>query len=78
MSTPRYRNDEVVKKIGARIRHIRMLKGISQMQLAHKCDLELSTINRVELGKVNPSISLIFLFAEKLEVDVAELVQIKD
>lgn len=55
-----------------------MLKGISQMQLAHKCDLELSTINRVELGKVNPSISLIFLFAEKLEVDVTELVQIKD
>ena len=76
MATPRYRDDEVVKRIGAKIRQIRLEKGISQMKFAHKCQLELSTINRIELGKVNPSISLIFLLADKLEVEASDLIRI--
>jgi transcriptional regulator with XRE-family HTH domain len=57
--------------IGQRIREIRKIKGFSQMQLANECDLELSTINRVELGKINASVSLLVLIASKLEVPPA-------
>ena len=45
------------------------------MKFAHKCGLELSTINRIELGKVNPSGSLLFLIASKLEVAPEELIR---
>jgi transcriptional regulator with XRE-family HTH domain len=65
----------VVKKVGAKIRQLRIAKGLSQMKFAHKCELELSTINRIELGKLSPSISLLFLFASKLEVEPEELLR---
>ena len=72
-----YRDDEVVIKLGNKIRDIRLQKGLSQEQLANLCDLELSQINRIELGKINTSVSHLFLIASKLNIDVAELVKLK-
>ncbi|OYZ01055.1 MAG: hypothetical protein B7Y37_08860 [Sphingobacteriia bacterium 28-36-52] len=44
------------------------------MDLAFKCnDKDYSQINRVELGKVNFSVSYLSLIAEALEVTPAEL-----
>jgi transcriptional regulator with XRE-family HTH domain len=68
-----YRNDEVIKKLGNKIREARLAKGISQQNLADLCQLELSQINRIELGKINTSISQLFLIAEKLKVPVEKL-----
>jgi transcriptional regulator with XRE-family HTH domain len=72
-----YRNIEVVTKLGLKIREIRLQRGFSQEQLANLCDLELSQINRIELGKINTSVSHLFLIASKLGVDVTELVKLK-
>ena len=71
-----YRNSEVVSRLGNKIRQIRLQKGLSQEQLANLCDLEISQINRIELGKINTSVSHLFLIASKLEVEVAELVRL--
>ena len=69
-----YRNDNFLKQIGLRIRQIRTQKGISQEALAFECDYaDFSQINRMELGKVNFSVSYLKLIAEKLEVPVTEL-----
>jgi transcriptional regulator with XRE-family HTH domain len=69
-----YRNDMFLKNIGLRIREIRLGRGISQEALAFECDYaDFSQINRIELGKVNFSISYLALIAEKLEVPVTEL-----
>jgi len=73
-SDGRQRNDELIKKIGARIREIRQEKGMSQPQLANSCNVEISTINRIELGKASPSISLLFRIAEHLGVTPSELI----
>lgn len=70
-----YRNDEFIKKVGLKIRAIRTEKGISQEQLAYECNLELSQINRIELGKINTSISQLFLIAEVLKIPVSDLVK---
>jgi len=72
-----YRDNELVAKLGAKIRQIRLHKGLSQEELANLCDLELSQINRIELGKINTSVSHLFLIASKLGIDVSELVKLK-
>lgn len=72
-----YRDEEVISNIGARIRDIRVSKNISQQHLADLCDVDLSQINRIELGKINTSVSLLFLISKKLNVPVEEIVKIK-
>lgn len=47
---------------------------MTQEELAFECDYaDFSQINRIELGKVNFSISYLKLIADKLEVPVIEL-----
>ena len=71
------RNKEVMEKFGKRVREMRERKGLSQQEFANICDLEYSQINRIELGKINTSISHIFLIAEKLGVTPQELISLK-
>jgi len=69
-----YRDDAFLKKIGEKIRHLRLSKGLTQMDLAFKCnDKDYSQINRVELGKVNFSVSYLALIAEALDVSTHDL-----
>lgn len=69
-----YRDELLLKQIGMRIRQLRVQKGISQESLAFECDYaDFSQINRIELGKVNFSISYLKLIADKLNVPVTEL-----
>jgi len=72
-----YRNDKVIKALGERIRDARQKKNWSQQEFADLCDLELSQINRIELGKINTSVSHLFLIAEKLGITPQELITFK-
>ena len=68
------RDDLFLKSIGIKIRQLRIQKVMSQENLAFECDYaDFSQINRIELGKVNFSISYLKLIAEKLNVPVGEL-----
>lgn len=69
-----YRNEEVIKKLGQKVREVRLSLGYSQEELANLCNLDLSQINRIELGKINTSISHVFLIAEVLKVSPKELI----
>jgi len=46
---------------------------MSQENLALECGLEYSQINRIELGKINTSISHLFLLAKTLKVEPKDL-----
>jgi len=67
----------VIKALGERIRDARQKKNWSQQEFADLCDLELSQINRIELGKINTSVSHLFLIAEKLGITPQELITFK-
>ena len=69
-----YIDVEALSQVGTKIREIRILKQISQETLANDCGMDYSQINRMELGKVNFSISNLFRIARALQVDPAELV----
>jgi transcriptional regulator with XRE-family HTH domain len=69
-----YRNDDFLIKIGNKIRDLRTAKDMTQMELAFKCnDMDYSQINRMELGKINFSISYLLLIAKALEVSPKKL-----
>jgi transcriptional regulator with XRE-family HTH domain len=68
-----YKDDEALKSIGDKIRELRIGKEISQETLANECDLDYSQVNRMELGKVNFSISNLYRIARALNVDPKEL-----
>ena len=69
-----YRDDDFLIKIGNKIRDLRTAKGMTQMELAFKCnDMDYSQINRMELGKINFSASYFLIIAKALEVGPKKL-----
>ncbi len=52
---------------------IRESKGISQQELAAKCNFEKSNMSRLEAGRVNPTLATLEKVAVALEIDIIEL-----
>lgn len=59
--------------VGKQIQKIRELKGLSQQDLAAKCNFEKSNMSRLEAGKVNPTLSTLEKVASALEINIIEL-----
>jgi transcriptional regulator with XRE-family HTH domain len=55
--------------IGVKIKNLRLQKKMTQSQIATLCDIDIRTIQRIEKGEQNMSISLLFLIAESLDTD---------
>lgn len=66
-------DETLLLKIGENIRKFRMAQGISQEYLANECEVDYSQINRMELGKVNFSVSYLTKIASVLKVDPRDL-----
>lgn len=60
-------------KVGKQIQKIRELKGISQQDLAAKCNFEKSNMSRLEAGRVNPTLSTLDKICKALEINISEL-----
>ena len=71
------RNQDLLVRFGKHLKVLRESKHLSQQQLANLCDIEHSQISRIELGKINTTLSTLFLIASKLEVDITVLVTVK-
>jgi len=69
-----YRDEEFLSLVGARIGEFRLKKGLTQMELAFKCnDSDYSQINRIELGKVNFTVSYLTLISKALDLKPRDL-----
>ncbi|HSZ85508.1 MAG TPA: helix-turn-helix transcriptional regulator, partial [Puia sp.] len=66
--------DEFLLLVGNKIRNKRESKNITQEELAHNLEIDYSQINRMELGKVNFSISWIARIAKALDTNPKELI----
>jgi transcriptional regulator with XRE-family HTH domain len=62
------RHNKSQKAFGMKVREIRKAKGLTQETLSYMADVELSTLNRIELGKAGTSLSNIFSIAAALEI----------
>ena len=62
-----------LKKLGKRIVDIRIKKGYSQAELAHRCEKDPQAMERIENAKVNPTVFTLHIIAQALECKEKEL-----
>lgn len=67
------RDEIFLKQLGNRIRCLRKLKGMSQLDLGVKIDNYAEQIGRIERGKFNITICTLKVIAEGLEISLVEL-----
>jgi len=67
----------IKKQLGQRIQELRLKKGLKQSELAEKVGIATKHQSCIETGKNFPSAELIEKFAVALNVDVAEIFNIK-
>lgn len=60
-------------KVACKIRYYRHLKGISQGDFANDIGLTPQHFSKIECCKVMPSVPLLLKIAEKLGVDIVDL-----
>jgi len=68
--------DMLKTRIGERIVEFRKKKGWSQSDLARACKKDRQTIEKLENGKVNPTIFSLLEVAIALEVSLSQLLDI--
>ena len=68
--------DDLLKKIGQNVTRLRDQAGLSQTELALRCDKDKQSLNRLEKGRINPSVFYLHQIALELNVTVKELVDV--
>lgn len=63
-------------ELGKHIVMLRQQKGWSQSDLARACNKDRQAIEKLENGKVNPTLYTLFEIANALEVSLPELVDL--
>ncbi len=66
-------NKEIPKRLGAKIRYIRQLQKLSQIELAGKSGLNFNYIGQIERAETNPSLQTLTSIAEGFGVEIKEL-----
>lgn len=62
----------VLKKVGVLIKEIRIEKGLSQRELAHRINKDQQSIQRLETGNINPSIFYLYEISKGLEISLKD------
>lgn len=60
--------------LGKRIKRVRNIKGLTQVQFANSCDMEKSSISKIEAGLVNVTYLTLERISCCLGVELKELV----
>lgn len=67
-------SQELITKLGSQIRHLRLKKQMTQMDMAVLLNLDASAIRRYEKGRVEMGFTTLIKFAEALEVSLSDLI----
>lgn len=59
--------------LGKRVKELRAQKGITQEELADRCEMFRTYLSRIESGLANPTLTALHVLAAGLEVSVLEL-----
>lgn len=69
--------DAYQKKFGQHLKQLRHSKGLSQSQLGALCNLEKTSISRIENGRVNVTLKSIVILSQGLELPTIDLFDFK-
>lgn len=76
MGNARTTNEEFRRQLGVRIAQLRAEKGMSQRKFALVLELDRVTLNRIESGHGNPTLSTLERIAGGLDISIQELLDI--
>ena len=62
-----------LKQLGQRVKALRNEKNLTLKELGHKIDKDPQSINRLEMGDINPSYLYLLQICEGLEISLNEL-----
>jgi transcriptional regulator with XRE-family HTH domain len=65
--------EEYIKDVCKKIKEIRVLKKMTQLELASKIGIDDSSLRRIESGKTNPTLKTIYRIASAFEIEVTEI-----
>ena len=68
------RNEELLKLISDNIRKFRNEKKMSQQELADITNIAKSTVQRIESGKLNPTILMLNNISNSLDIKLIDLI----
>jgi transcriptional regulator with XRE-family HTH domain len=69
---------EIFKKIGLKIKLLRIERKISQQDLAAACNFEKSNLARIESGRTNPTVATLLKICKVLDVPISQLFEFED
>ena len=72
----KHRKSPLVPRIGPKIKHTRLLKGLTLRDLADAAGCSKSLLSKIENGRANPSLKMIHRIASALGTPVAGLFQL--
>ncbi len=66
---------EILKKVGKRIKEVRLQKGFSQADLVGRMEgnIDVTNISRIEAGRTNPTVYTLFRLAEAMQVNLSDI-----
>ena len=69
--------EEILYRIGRRIAQLRIERGISQQDLAARCNFEKSNMSRIEYGRSNLTVRTLLTISQALGVKLRDLVDVE-
>jgi transcriptional regulator with XRE-family HTH domain len=75
MPTPNPRVQEAIEKLGMNVRKYRLMRGMTMVKLSEACNLEYTTISKIERGIINTSVSTLVILTKALDVTASQLLE---
>lgn len=63
-----------LKKFGSHVKKLRNAKGMTQIEVSSAMQRDQQSLQRVESGNTNPSLTYLIELAEALGIELAELI----
>ena len=69
--------EELITRIGLKIRELRIAKNLTLQQLSDKLDIEYNNLIRIEKGRTNPTIGTLYKICHILGVRLVDVVDVE-
>ena len=69
--------EELIIKIGLKIRELRIERKLTLQQLSDKLDIEYNNLIRIEKGRTNPTIGTLYKISQVLGVGLVDIVDVE-
>lgn len=66
-------NTKIISKLGKKLKEIRTHKGLTQELLAEKVKIHPTYVGKLEMGKSNPSVKMLYKISRALGVKLSDI-----